>query len=73
MLDPRFDMHLRTDHIAEVWAVTKPTRTGDAISVEAFDADGGLIVQIFGYRKDTPAEPWNALVAALPELEGVPA
>lgn len=73
VLDPRFDMHLRTDHIAEVWAVTKPTRTGDAISVEAFDAEGGLIVQIFGYRKDTPAEPWNALVAALPELEGVPA
>lgn len=73
VLDPRFDMHLRTDHIAEVWAVTKPTRTGDAVSVEAFDAEGGLILQIFGYRKDTPAEPWNDLVAGLPVLEGVPA
>ncbi|WP_323039356.1 hemin-degrading factor [Gemmobacter sp.] len=71
VLDPRFDMHLRTDHIAEVWAVTKPTRTGDAISVEAFDAEGGLILQIFGYRKDTPAEPWNALVAGLPVAEEV--
>ncbi len=69
VLDPRFDMHLRTDHIAEVWAVTKPTRTGDAVSVEAFDAEGGLILQIFGYRKDTPVEPWNDLVAALPVAE----
>lgn len=73
VLDPRFDMHLRTDHIAEVWAVTKPTRTGDAISVEAFDAQGGLILQIFGHRKDTSGEAWNRLVAALPALEEVSA
>ena len=33
--------------------------------------DGALILQIFGYRKDTPAEPWNALVAGLPVLEEV--
>ncbi len=73
VLDPRFDMHLRTDHVAEVWLVRKPTRTGEAISVEAFDKDGMLILQIFGYRKDTPAEPWNALTAALPRLEEVTA
>ncbi len=73
ILDPRFDMHLRTDHVAEVWLVEKPTRSGPAISVEAFDADGMLILQIFGYRKDTPAAPWNALCAGLPRLEEVPA
>jgi len=73
VMDPRFNLHLRGDHIAEVWLVTKPTRTGTAISVEAFDAAGALILQIFGYRKDTPAEPWNALARALPRLEGVPA
>jgi putative hemin transport protein len=66
VMDPRFNLHLRADHIAEVWAVTKPSETGPAISVEAFDAAGGLILQIFGYRKDTPAEPWNALVGSLP-------
>jgi putative hemin transport protein len=65
VMDPRFNLHLRADHIAEVWCVTKPTQTGDAISIEAFDAKGGLILQIFGYRKDTPAEPWNALTRAL--------
>ena len=71
VMDPRFNLHLRADHIAEVYAVWKPTRTGDVFSVEAFAADGALILQIFGYRKDTPAEPWNALVQALPRLEEV--
>ena len=69
VMDPRFNLHLRADHIAEVYAVWKPTRTGDVFSVEAFAADGELILQVFGYRKNTPAEPWNALVRALPRLE----
>jgi putative hemin transport protein len=73
VMDPRFNLHLRADHIAEVYAVWKPTRTGDVFSVEAFAADGGLILQIFGYRKNTPTAPWNALVDALPQMEGVPA
>lgn len=73
VMDPRFNLHLRADHIAEVWCVNKPTRTGAAISVEAFDAEGGLILQIFGYRKDTPADAWNALAHGLPRLEAVPA
>ena len=73
VMDPRFNLHLRADHIAEVYAVWKPTRTGDVFSVEAFTAEGELILQIFGYRKDTPAAPWNALVQALPRLEEVSA
>ncbi|SIO56025.1 putative hemin transport protein [Rhodovulum sp. ES.010] len=70
ILDPDFNLHLRGDHVAEVWAVAKPTKRGPAISVEAFDATGGLILQAFGQRvgevDHTPA--WNALVAALPSL-----
>ena len=73
VMDPRFNLHLRADHIAEVYAVWKPTRTGDAFSVEAFPTEGELILQIFGYRKDTPAEAWNSLVRALPRLEEVSA
>ncbi|SMO74105.1 hemin-degrading factor [Ruegeria faecimaris] len=67
VLDPRFNLHLRTDHIAEVWAVTKPTQRGPAVSVEAFDAEGGLIFQIFGRRAgESDHRPiWNELVAAL--------
>ena len=69
VMDPRFNLHLRADHIAEVWRVTKPTQRGDAISVEAFDAEGGLILQIFGYRKDAPPVGWDALMARLPVLD----
>lgn len=69
VMDPRFNLHLRTDHVAEVYSVWKPTRTGDVFSVEAFDAEGGLILQMFGYRKDAPAKAWDALIAALPPRE----
>lgn len=73
VMDDRFNLHLRADRLAEVYRVWKPTRTGDVFSVEAFAADGELILQIFGYRKNTSAEPWNALVASLPRLTEVPA
>ncbi len=70
VLDPGFNLHLRADHIAEVWQATKATRRGDAISVEAFDAQGALILQIFGVLADPKAaEAWNALVAS---LDGLP-
>jgi putative hemin transport protein len=52
VMDPGFNLHLRRDRIAEVWAVEKPTARGPALSVEAFDAEGGLILQAFGYRKE---------------------
>lgn len=70
VLDPGFNLHLRADHIAEVWAVDKPTRRGPAISVEAFDAEGALIFQCFGLRpeKGGDAAAWAALVNDLPAL-----
>ena len=52
VLDPRFNLHLRLDHVAEVWLVEKPTRRGPALSIEAFTAEGALILQLFGYRKE---------------------
>lgn len=68
VLDPRFNLHLRADHIAEIWAVDKPTKRGPAISVEAFDREGMLILQIFGLREERGGDPagWAARVAALP-------
>ncbi len=70
VLDPRFNLHLRADHIAEVWQATKSTRRGDAISVEAFDAEGALILQIFGVLAEPEAaKAWNTLVHS---LEGRP-
>ncbi|MFV0293380.1 MAG: hemin-degrading factor [Paracoccus sp. (in: a-proteobacteria)] len=68
VLDERFNLHLRVDHVAEVWLVDKPTKRGPAISVEAFDADGELIFQCFGMRPDSggDADAWLALVGSLP-------
>jgi len=70
ILDPGFNVHLRLDHIAEVWAVNKPTQRGDAISVETFDKDGGLIFQIFGRKTEANDSrgAWKDLVADLPAL-----
>lgn len=65
VLDPGFDLHLRQDHVAEAWCVTKPTRRGPAISVEAFDAKGALIAQVFGARRDGRPDDWATLTAGL--------
>lgn len=66
VLDPGFDLHLRMDHIAEVWAVTKNTRRGPAISVEAFDSQGGLITQVFGVLRDPDAAArWGTLISEI--------
>lgn len=75
VLDPRFNLHLRADHIAEVWLVNKPTKRGPAISVEAFDAQGGLILQMFGKRAEaaTDTGDWDALTKTLPLAEAVTA
>ncbi len=68
ILDPGFDLHLRLDHLTEVWAVNKPTQRGPAISVEAFDSEGQIILQVFGRRDgDLDHRPeWGKIVAALP-------
>ncbi|WP_095587237.1 hemin-degrading factor [Actibacterium ureilyticum] len=67
VLDPGFNLHLRADHIAEVVAVAKSSRQGPALSVEAFDKDGMLILQIFGTRREDPAhfDAFAEMVAAL--------
>lgn len=67
ILDPGFDMHLRRDHLAEVYAVEKPTQRGMALSVEAFDRDGTVIFQAFPMAKeDNDHRPeWRKLVDGL--------
>lgn len=67
VLDPGFNLHLRADHIAEVYLVRKPTKGGPAISIEAFDAKGGIIAQFFGKRAEgqTGNEAWNTLAEAV--------
>jgi putative hemin transport protein len=78
IMDPGFNLHLRADHVAEVWLVEKPTKRGPALSIEAFDARGMLILQCFGQRKEGDADNsarFRAIAEALPRLaaEEVPA
>ena len=51
ILDARFSLHLREDHVASAWVVKKPTVDGLVTSVELFDASGDTIVMFFGERK----------------------
>jgi putative hemin transport protein len=68
VLDPRFNLHLRLDKVAEVWLVEKPTRRGPAQSIEAFTASGDLILQLFAYRKEGQEDtaPFAHVCAGLP-------
>ncbi|PWK58168.1 hemin-degrading factor [Roseicyclus mahoneyensis] len=72
VLDPRFNLHLRLDQVHEVWLVEKPTRRGPAHSLEAFTAEGALILQLFGYRKEGQehTEAFAQMAAGLPRLAG---
>jgi len=67
VLDAGFNLHLRTDMVASVWVVEKPTADGVVTSVEAFDHAGELMAMFFGARK--PGKPelqgWRDLVARL--------
>ena len=50
VMDPDFNLHLKTDDIAQTWVVEKPSVDGIVTSVEVFDANGVIIVQPFGKR-----------------------
>ena len=63
VMDPRFNLHLRSDSVAQAWLVRKPTDDGIVTSVELFNNDGEAIAMFFGERK--PGKPelgtWRAL------------
>jgi len=70
VMDPTFHMHLRLDHLVELWAVRKPTKDGHVTSLEAYDAAGHLVVQFFGKRHEGESEraDWRLLMEELPRL-----
>lgn len=65
VMDPDFNLHLRTDDVANCWVVEKPSVDGVVTSLEVFDNRKEMIVQFFGKRK--PGNPelqgWRDLVA----------
>jgi putative hemin transport protein len=70
VLDPDFNMHLRTDLIDSVWVVKKPTSDGVVTGIEVFSAQKEMVVQFFGLRKPGIPElaKWRDLVDTLPRL-----
>ena len=67
VLDPRFNLHLRMDAIADSWVVTKPTEDGLVTALEIFDAEGNQIAWMFGARKpgNPELEEWRELALSL--------
>jgi putative hemin transport protein len=68
VLDETFHLHLRMDHIRELWAVRKPTKDGHVTSIEAYGADNQMIIQFFGQRHEgeTERDDWRFLAENLP-------
>ncbi|MEM0943469.1 MAG: ChuX/HutX family heme-like substrate-binding protein [Pseudomonadota bacterium] len=65
VLDPSFNLHLRTDRVAQAWRVRKPTSLrGTITSLELFDTAGEIICQFFGARPPGEGElpAWRSLV-----------
>jgi putative hemin transport protein len=67
VLDPEFNLHIFEADIKQSWVVRKPTEDGEVTSLECFDANGELIVTLFGKRKPgiPEMESWRELVAKL--------
>ena len=65
VLDPEFNLHLRMDAVVAVWHVVKPSADGDVNSIELFDKEGEMIVQLFGKRKPGLPEltEWREILA----------
>lgn len=70
VLDETFHLHLRLDHVREVWAVRKPTKDGHVTSLEAYGADNELIIQFFGKRHEGEGEraDWRMIAENLPRM-----
>ena len=73
VLDETFHLHLRLDHVRELWAVRKPTKDGHVTSLEAYGADNQMIIQFFGKRHEGEGErddwrvPGRKPAARIPE------
>jgi putative hemin transport protein len=70
VLDETFHLHLRADHVRELWAVRKPTKDGHVTSIECYGADDEMIIQFFGQRHEgeTERDDWRMLAENLPRV-----
>jgi len=69
----QFTLHLDDTAIDQVWQVSKPNRDGGVTSIEAFDAEGSLVLQLYAQRQEGRAErrEWRQLLDELGSQEAV--
>ncbi|MDQ7732716.1 ChuX/HutX family heme-like substrate-binding protein [Halomonas sp. SpR1] len=69
----QFTLHLDDTAIDQVWQVSKPNRDGGVTSLEAFDAQGSLVLQLYAERQEGRAErrEWRQLLDELDSQEAV--
>ncbi len=69
VLDPKFNLHIKEDEIANIWITKKPTVDGIVSALELYNKSNELILTLFGKRK--PGTPelslWREILAAVPK------
>jgi putative hemin transport protein len=67
VLDPDFNLHVRTAGLAGQWVVRKPTDRGMVWSLEVYDEDGDVLLQLFGSRTEAQSQrqSWHDRLGAL--------
>lgn len=70
VMDETFHLHLRQDHISELWLVRKPNKDGHVTSIEAYDSERRMIIQFFGKRTEGEDErkDWRTIAENLPVI-----
>ncbi len=65
VLDPDFNLHIKSAAPYQSWVVRKPTEDGVVTSIEVFNEMDEMIIQFFGKRKPgiPEREDWQQLVA----------
>ncbi|GEN26520.1 hemin-degrading factor [Halovibrio variabilis] len=73
LLGEQFTLHLNDSAIDQVWQVNKPNRDGGVTSIEAFDAEGSLALQLYAQRQEGRAErrEWRQLLDELGRCQEV--
>ncbi|WP_130834488.1 ChuX/HutX family heme-like substrate-binding protein [[Erwinia] mediterraneensis] len=74
ILNARFRLHVVQNSIHSCWRVKKPCDAGYVHSVEAYAADGSLILQIYGQRDEHQPESalWQEILSRSVDDNGCP-
>lgn len=74
VVDARFGLHLRIDHLAELWQLERPGPHGPEVWIEAFDAEGAPVYRCATMAGEEGGDPaaWSRLVEGLGDAPGDP-